>query len=55
MSKYEELKSKADKCRQAAKNTRGYMSNIWLSHALQLEAKADAMTRKQAEGKGGRR
>lgn len=51
MTQYEKLIKKATACREAAKRTSGYMSTVWQIHADTLEAKANALTIKQAEKK----
>lgn len=40
MTRYETLKEKAQKCREAAKKTTGKMRKIWLIKAADLEAMA---------------
>lgn len=40
---YETLMDKANLCRIAARRTRGYMRDIWLKKAYELELKAANM------------
>lgn len=37
LTRYEELKNKAEECRRAARRTSGFMQWIWLDKAKQLE------------------
>lgn len=37
MTRFEELQAKAQKCREAALRTRGFMRYVWLDHATELE------------------
>lgn len=40
MTRYEELKNKADACRKAARNVSGYMRQVWINKANELETMA---------------
>lgn len=50
MTTYESLINKANKCRETAKKTSGYMSSIWLQKARELEELANSLLVVTAEG-----
>ena len=37
MTRYEELKNKADRCRRTARKTSGFMQWVWIEKANKLE------------------
>ncbi len=49
MTKYEQLKSKADACRRAGSRTSGTMRSVWLDKAKTLERRLSKMTMLEAQ------
>lgn len=49
MTRYEQLQEKADNCLEKARNTKGLMQSIWLSHHYKLKKMMKELTIEQAE------
>ncbi len=44
MTRYEQLINKSNACRDLARATKGYMSNVWTRHADDLKKIANALS-----------